>query len=58
MLKEITPALLENEGEGVLIVDDLTDTGKTAAIVRAMMPKAHFALSMPSPRAGRWSTPS
>ena len=43
VLKEITPALLENDGESVLIIDDLTDTGKTAAIVRAMMPKAHFA---------------
>lgn len=30
-------------GEGVLIVDDLVDTGKTAKIVRAMLPKAHFA---------------
>ncbi len=29
-------------GQSVLIVDDLTDTGKTAAIVRAMMPKATF----------------
>jgi xanthine phosphoribosyltransferase len=43
VLKDVTPELLENGGEGVLIVDDLTDTGKTAAIVRAMMPKAHFA---------------
>ncbi len=31
------------EGEGVLIVDDLVDTGKTAKAVRAMLPKAHFA---------------
>ena len=30
-------------GEGVLIVDDLVDTGKTAKIVRARLPKAHFA---------------
>ena len=43
VLKEVSPELLANGGEGVLIVDDLTDTGKTAAIVRAMMPKAHFA---------------
>jgi len=43
VLKEITPALLENDGEGILVIDDLTDTGKTAGIVRAMMPKAHFA---------------
>jgi xanthine phosphoribosyltransferase len=50
VLKEITPALLENDGEGVLIVDDLTDTGKTAAIVRAMMPKAHFATVYAKPK--------
>jgi xanthine phosphoribosyltransferase len=31
------------EGQGVLIVDDLVDTGKTAQIVRAILPKAHFA---------------
>src|SRR5690606_15401914 len=43
ILKEISPALLEDEGRDILIVDDLTDTGKTAAIVRAMVPKAHFA---------------
>jgi xanthine phosphoribosyltransferase len=30
-------------GEGVLIVDDLVDTGKTAKIVRDILPKAHFA---------------
>jgi xanthine phosphoribosyltransferase len=30
-------------GSGVLIVDDLVDTGRTAAIVRKMLPKAHFA---------------
>ncbi len=30
-------------GAGVLIVDDLVDTGKTARVVREIMPKAHFA---------------
>jgi xanthine phosphoribosyltransferase len=56
VLKEISPSLLENDGEGVLIVDDLTDTGKTAAIVRAMLPKAHFATvyaKAEGPAAGR-----
>ncbi len=43
VLKDISPKLLADQGEGVLIIDDLTDTGKTAAIVREMMPKAHFA---------------
>ncbi len=50
VLKEITPELLENDGEGVLIIDDLTDTGKTAAIVRAMMPNAHFATVYAKPK--------
>ena len=32
-----------DKGAGVLIVDDLVDTGATAKVVREMMPKAHFA---------------
>ena len=31
------------QGDRVLIVDDLVDAGKTAQIVRALLPKAHFA---------------
>jgi xanthine phosphoribosyltransferase len=30
-------------GKGVLIVDDLVDTGKTARVVREVLPEAHFA---------------
>ncbi|OEU68191.1 MAG: xanthine phosphoribosyltransferase [Desulfovibrio sp. S3730MH75] len=33
----------EGDGEGWLLVDDLVDTGKTAKLVREMVPKAHFA---------------
>ncbi|SKA37766.1 xanthine phosphoribosyltransferase [Consotaella salsifontis] len=50
VLKEINPALLADGGEGILIVDDLTDTGKTAGIVRAMLPKAHFATVYAKPK--------
>lgn len=39
-------------GEGMLIVDDLVDTGRTAKIVRDMLPKAHFATVYAKP-AGR-----
>jgi len=50
VLKDISAPLLENGGEGILIIDDLTDTGKTAGIVRAMLPKAHFATVYAKPK--------
>lgn len=31
------------DGTGFLIIDDLVDTGSTAKVVRALLPKAHFA---------------
>ena len=31
------------DGTGILIVDDLVDSGKTLELVRALYPKAHFA---------------
>lgn len=34
---------IKGDGEGWLIIDDLVDTGRTAKIVREMLPKAHFA---------------
>jgi len=40
------------DGEGMLIVDDLVDTGRTAKIVRHMLPEAHFATVYAKP-AGR-----
>lgn len=40
------------DGEGLLIIDDLVDTGKTAKAVREMLPKAHFATIYAKP-AGR-----
>ncbi len=46
VLKSVNPDLIAmngGEGAGILIVDDLVDTGKTARLVREMMPKAHFA---------------
>ena len=46
VLKTIAPDVANLGGEGgagVLFVDDLVDTGRTASIVRAMLPKAHFA---------------
>ena len=34
---------VEGDGEGMLLIDDLVDTGKTARYVREILPKAHFA---------------
>ena len=31
------------DGTGILIIDDLVDTGKTLEAVRLLIPKAHFA---------------
>ncbi|WP_026623195.1 xanthine phosphoribosyltransferase [Ensifer sp. WSM1721] len=50
VLKGISPEIAKDGGEGVLIVDDLTDTGKTASEVRAMLPKAHFAAVYAKPK--------
>ena len=37
-------------GKGLLIVDDLVDTGKTGRLVRSMMPDAHFAAVYAKPQ--------
>lgn len=34
---------IDDTGEGLLIIDDLVDTGKTGKLVREMLPKAYFA---------------
>ena len=55
VLKDIAPAIKalgDGTGKGVLVIDDLTDTGKTAKIVRDMLPNAHFATVYAKP-AGR-----
>jgi len=38
------------DGEGWLIVDDLVDTGTTARVVRAILPRAHFATVYAKPQ--------
>ena len=38
------------DGEGILIVDDLVDTGKTLELVRDRFPKAHFATVYAKPQ--------
>jgi xanthine phosphoribosyltransferase len=44
VLKGISPDVIKlGDGKGVLVIDDLVDTGKTAKVVRDMLPNAHFA---------------
>ena len=43
---------VDGDGAGWLIVDDLVDTGRTAQVVRKMLPEAHFATIYAKP-AGR-----
>ncbi|WP_333832419.1 xanthine phosphoribosyltransferase [Rubrimonas sp.] len=41
---------LIGDGEGVLVVDDLVDTGRTLEVVRAAYPRAHFATVYAKPK--------
>ncbi len=43
ILKGVLPGTAKGGGEGLLIVDDLADTGRTIKLVRAILPKAHAA---------------
>ena len=43
---------LEGAGAGWVIIDDLVDSGRTAAAIRTMLPKAHIAVIYAKP-AGR-----
>jgi xanthine phosphoribosyltransferase len=46
ILKDVAASVIARrggEGAGVLIVDDLVDTGQTAKVVRGILPRAHFA---------------
>jgi len=46
VLKSISDAIMKlggEGGEGLLVVDDLVDTGRTARVVRQIAPKAHIA---------------
>lgn len=41
---------LMGDGHGVLVVDDLVDTGKTLELVRSLYPRAHFAAVYAKPK--------
>lgn len=38
------------DGTGILVIDDLVDSGKTLELVRALYPKAHFATVYAKPQ--------
>jgi xanthine phosphoribosyltransferase len=53
LLKNISPDIAKlgsGTGKGLLIVDDLVDTGKTARLVRDLIPDAHFATVYAKPK--------
>ena len=53
VLKGVSDAVAKlggGTGKGLLIVDDLVDTGKTGRLVRSMMPDAHFAAVYAKPQ--------
>ncbi len=43
-------AALMGDGTGIVIVDDLVDSGRTLELVRQMYPKAHFATVYAKPK--------
>jgi xanthine phosphoribosyltransferase len=43
VIKSVQADLTVDGGKGILVVDDLVDTGKTAKVVRELLPQAHFA---------------
>jgi xanthine phosphoribosyltransferase len=52
VLKSVADSIVKiggGGGKGVLIVDDLVDTGKTARVVRNILPDAHFATVFAKP---------
>ncbi len=49
VMKSPDPELI-GDGEGILVIDDLVDSGRTLELVRQMYPKAHFATVYAKPK--------
>jgi xanthine phosphoribosyltransferase len=51
VLKKIAAEIMgDKQGEDVLVVDDLVDTGKTGLVVKQMLPKCHLAAVYAKPQ--------
>ncbi len=50
VLKAPPDLAIVGDGEGILVIDDLVDSGKTLEVVRALYPKAHFATVYAKPK--------
>jgi xanthine phosphoribosyltransferase len=50
LIKAPSAEVMGEAGHGVLIVDDLVDTGKTLELVRDLYPRAHFATVYAKPK--------
>jgi xanthine phosphoribosyltransferase len=53
VLKPVSQSIVDlagGSGAGVLVIDDLVDTGKTARLVRDMVPECHYATLYAKPQ--------
>lgn len=53
VLKPVSQAVVDlagGSGAGVLVIDDLVDTGKTARLVRELVPECHYATLYAKPQ--------
>ena len=50
VLKDLAPAFMSEGGAGLLVVDDLVDTGETARFLRVLLPQAHLAAVYAKPQ--------
>ncbi|MBK4215929.1 xanthine phosphoribosyltransferase [Paracoccus caeni] len=49
VLKRPDPELM-GDGDGILVIDDLVDSGRTLELIREMYPKAHFGTVYAKPK--------
>ena len=50
ILKDINDEVKVTKGEGVLVIDDLSDTGRTFQVTKEFLPHAHYATAYVKPQ--------